>query len=105
MAYQGYGRGLDLNVIRELNRIATSGLIPDLTILPDLDVKEGLRRKGKSSANDRFEREQIPFHQRVRSGYLEMAGAQADRWMVLDAALPVRKISDMIWGKVNSLLY
>jgi len=104
LAYQGYGRGIDLDTIRHLNQIATGGLLPDLKILPDLDVIEGLKRKGKASAHDRFEREQTSFHQRVRVGYLEMTKNDPETWIVIDGALPPRTIGNKIWERVQILL-
>ena len=101
LAYQGYGRGVDLETIHTINTIATGGLRPDLIILPDIDVHEGLKRKGAKQTNDRFEREEISFHQRVRQGYLEMARAEPNRWLVLDATQPRRKISNTIWETVR----
>ncbi len=104
LAYQGYGRGLDLNTIRTINEISTGGLRPDLIILPDIDVEEGLSRKGTAATNDRFERETISFHHRVRKGYLEMAKKEPDRWFVVDSSQPKRRISKLIWQKVQSYL-
>jgi len=104
LAYQGYGRGLDPNTIRTINEIATGGLRPDLIILPDIDVEEGLSRKGTAATNDRFEREDISFHRRVRQGYLEMGREEPDRWFVIDSTLTKRKISDLIWQKVQRYL-
>jgi len=77
VAYQGYARGVDPDLIRELNVRATSGVLPDLTLLFDLDPAEGLKRNRlKGRRLDRFEREAIAFHRRVRRGYLgECAGA------------------------------
>ena len=81
LAYQGYGRKLDIRMVKELNWIASSGLKPDLTILLDLDVREGLRRVRKTSGRrmDRMERESIRFHERVRKGYLEIASREPGR--------------------------
>ena len=73
MAYQGYGRGLDLQEVRRANDIATGGLRPDLTLVLDLPVSEGLRRKGGAAQGDRIEREGEPFLVRVREGYLALA--------------------------------
>ena len=101
LAYQGYGRGVDLETIHTINTIATGGLRPDLIILPDIDVHEGFKRKGAKQTNDRFEREEISFHQRVRQGYLEMARAEPNRWLVLDATQPRKKINDAIWEIVR----
>ncbi len=103
LAYQGYGRGLDLEIIRQMNQVATGGLQPDLIILPDIDVEEGLRRKGEASVNDRFEREQVSFHQRVRDGYLDMAQADMARWVVIDATLPKKEMGKLIWERVRHL--
>jgi dTMP kinase len=84
LAYQGYGRGMDISLIKMLNDFATSGLRPDLTILLDLDVEVGLRRKGISE--DRMEAEDISFHERVRKGYLSIALEEPERVKVLDAS-------------------
>jgi len=81
LAYQGYGRKMDIRMVKELNRIGSSGLKPDLTILLDLDVKEGLERVRKTSGRkmDRMERESIEFHERVRKGYLKIASREPGR--------------------------
>jgi dTMP kinase len=81
LAYQGYGRKLDIRMIEELNRIASSGLKPDLTILVDIDVRVGLRRVRKVPGRkmDRLERESLRFHERVRRGYLEIASRDPGR--------------------------
>lgn len=104
LAYQGYGRGLDLETIRTINRIATGGLHPHLIVLLDLDPEHGLRRKGSHTANDRFEREEIEFHRRVRRGYLEMAGAEPGRWMVIDASRPPTTVAKLIRQRVEASL-
>ena len=101
IAYQGYGRGFDLNLIEAINNIATQGLKPDLIIFLDIPVNQGLARKGR---RDRFEREEIAFHQRVRSGYLEMAKKEPERWMVIDGSLPKKNIQGFIWERVQQLL-
>ena len=104
LAYQGYGRGLDLKIIGTINDIATGGLRPDLIVLLDLEVEEGLRRKGSTVINDRFEQEEIPFHHRVRQGYLEMANADPECWMVIDATQSRKKIGELIWERVQQSL-
>lgn len=101
IAYQGYGRGLALNLIEAANSIATQGLKPDLTILLDIPVEQGLARKRLS---DRFEKEDLAFHQRVRRGYLEMAKKDPQRWLVIDASLPKKEIERLIWERVQQLL-
>jgi dTMP kinase len=87
VAYQGYGRGVDRDLIRELNARATSGVMPDLTVLFDLDPAEGLRRiRGRRL--DNFEREKLVFHRRVRQGYLEILRAEPKRVRLIRAAQP-----------------
>jgi dTMP kinase len=84
LAYQGYGRGVDRDLIRELNLGATGGLSPDLTLLFDLDPREGFRRIGGRKL-DRFEREKLVFHRRVRRGYLEIHRAEPKRVRLVQA--------------------
>ena len=102
-AYQGYGRGLDLEMVKAANNAATQGLKPALTILLDISAEEGLARK-RAKRQDRFEREALAFHQRVREGYLKMAADEPERWLVVDASQSKRKIADIIWQKVSQLL-
>lgn len=92
VAYQGYGRGLDPQEVKRLNRMAVGGVWPDLTILLDLDEAEGLSRAGVRAGLDRIERESLGFHRRVREGYLAMAASDADRIHTVDAARPVDEI-------------
>jgi dTMP kinase len=103
IAYQGYGRRIDIDTIRNINDIATGALKPDLTVLLDIPVSEGFARK-TGQAPDRFEKEARAFHQRVRKGYLQLAGEEPQRWLVIDAVLPKEKIKQIIWEKVSSLL-
>jgi len=102
MVYQGYGRGLDFTAINMVNNMATGNLNPDLIILLDISPEQGLARK--QSLQDRFELEDLSFHQRVREGYLKMAAAEPDRWLVIDASLPKGKIAEIIWDRVSRLL-
>jgi len=85
IAYQGYGHQQDLEQVRALVKYATGGLIPDLTILLDVDVEEGLRRKKKDNEWNRLDAYTVEFHQRVRAGYLEMVRQEPARWVMLDA--------------------
>ena len=89
VAYQGYGRGLSLETVAQLNRLATDGLVPDLTLVLDLDVAEGLRRvrarRGALAACDPFERLAIEFHERVRKGYWAIREREPDRVALIDA--------------------
>ena len=102
MVYQGYGRGLDFTAIQMVNNMATRHLNPDLTILLDISPEQGLARK--QSLKDRFELEDLSFHRRVRDGYLKMATAEPDRWLVIDASLPKDKVAGIIWTRVSRLL-
>ena len=86
IAYQGYGHQQDLATVRSLVRYATGGLVPDMTVLLDVDVELGLRRKTQDGNEwNRLDAYTIEFHRRVRDGYLEMAGAEPQRWTVIDA--------------------
>jgi dTMP kinase len=84
LAYQGYGRGLPLDVLRGALRAATEGLAPDVTFLLDVPVEIGLARVGRRGGNDRLESEVREFHERVRRGYLDLAGQEPERWVSLD---------------------
>lgn len=97
VAYQGYGRGLGPDRIRDLSLWATGGLLPDLSVLLDVDPRQGLAR---FEQRDRLEAEPVEFHDRVRAGFREVAAANPDRYLVLDAALPVGEIADRIADRV-----
>lgn len=102
-AYQGYGRGIELEVVKAVNNAATHNLLPDLTILLDLPAEEGLTRKSYTE-QDRFEKEDITFHKRICRGYLELAASEPERWLVIDARQSKAKIADIIWQRVSLLL-
>jgi dTMP kinase len=102
-AYQGYGRGLDLETIKKINELATQEVKPNLTILLDIPTQKGLGRK-PSATNDRFEAEDIAFHNKVRDGYLKLAAEEPERWLVIDATLPRARIGKIIWHRVNQLI-
>jgi dTMP kinase len=91
MAYQGFGRGIDFDLIENLNQIATGGLKPEYTFLFDLDSEEGLSRR-HPAGYDRMEREAMDFHHRVRNGYLTLAKKEPERWYILDAAKPLSAV-------------
>ncbi len=101
-AYQGYGRGMDLDFLKMVNTFVTDGRSPDLTVLLDISAEQGLERKKMKM--DVFEREGFLFHQRVREGYLKMAAADPERWMVVDATLREDKIQDIVWEQVQKSL-
>jgi len=102
-AYQGYGRGMDLETVKAINNAAARGLTPDLTVLLEISVEEGFGRK-RTSGRDRFEQEDIAFHQRVRESYLKLAAEEPGRWLVIDATLSKAQIADIIWQGVSQLL-
>ena len=102
-AYQGYGRGLALAMVRAVNDAVTQGLKPDLTMLLDIAAEEGLARK-RSGRRDRFEQEEIAFHQRVREGYLKLAAEEPERWLVIDASQSKKKVAEIIWQRLSALL-
>jgi dTMP kinase len=103
IAYQGYGRGINLGIVSIVNQLSTDGLEPEMTILIDLPVEDSLRRKG-DRANDRFDSEDVAFHTRVREGFLNLAKDNADRWLVIDGLKTRSQISQEIWEKVKPLL-
>ena len=102
LAYQGAGRGLPSEDIARLNSWATEGRAPDLTVLLDIDPEMGLRRRARSA--DRLEAEPVDFHRRVRAGFLDLAHAAPDRYLVLDANLPFDEIGQRIKDRVREIL-
>ncbi len=98
LAYQGYGRGLDLAMIRSINAIATGGLVPDRTIVLDVEPRAGIAAATPHTA-DRLEREDIAFHERIRDGYLAMAAEEPERIAVVG-----RDHADIVWEGVLAAL-
>jgi dTMP kinase len=99
VAYQGYGRGFDLKLLLGLNRIASEGLTPDITFLLDCPVELGLSRTVhrrsdplKAKTNDRFENENLEFHEKVRQGFLDLARAEPERFYIIDASHPEQQV-------------
>jgi dTMP kinase len=86
LAYQGYGHGLDLSILRQMLAFATDQLKPDLTLFLDLDVEIGLARKKKGSEWNRLDAYELAFHQRVRAGYHQLIAEEPERWVTVDAA-------------------
>lgn len=107
VAYQGGGRGLDPALIASLNTLATDGLLPDLTLLLDMPAEEGLQRARQRNTatpeEDRFERESLAFHRRVRDEYLQLA-RQHSRFMVMDAVGAVEVVAARIATAVDAVL-
>ena len=124
VAYQGFGRRLPLDLVSAVNRIATGGLMPALTVLLDQPAEAGLARVAKpqlglpfdapaqggepgridEADQTRFEREGIAFHRRVRSGFLKLAGQEPERILVVDATRPAQHIAELLWPRVQGLL-
>ena len=93
IAYQGYGRGLDLTQLHQVTQIATGGLKPTLTFLLDIDVEAGLARRTVGGLEmNRLDLETVQFHQRVRDGYHQLVAADSSRWVVVNAERPLDAI-------------
>jgi dTMP kinase len=109
LAYQGYGRGIDLGLLRTLNDIASRGIRPDLTLLFDCPAEIGLSRTAQRQSQpatlrgrvDRFEEEKIEFHEKVRNGFLELAKAEPQRFRVIDAARSAADVRQEIMDIIN----
>ncbi len=102
LAYQGYGRELDMERIKYLNNLATSGLKPDLTIVFDVDIETSLSRVGKSK--DRMESAGVDFFNRVRRGYLEIAKQEPDRVKIIDSSDTIENVHKKVVEIVESLV-
>ena len=94
LAYQGYGHQIDIESLRALVTFATGGLKPDLTLLLDVDVETGLRRKELKGEWNRLDAYNLDFHQRVRRGYLNLVQQEPARWVVIDASQPPGKVQE-----------
>ncbi len=104
LAYQGYGRGLDKQLIRKMNRVTTGSLKPDLTILLDINIPQGLKRARAGSKGDRLEREAREFHQRVREGYLKLAEREPKRIKIVKVVGSIGQVQERIRQHVDELL-
>ena len=102
VAYQGYGRGLPLDLVETINSVATRELRPDLIVLLDMDPALALKRK--KQPRDRFELEGMAFHERVRQGYHHLAAEEPQRWLVLDATRSPGRTAQSILERVQTLL-
>ncbi len=93
LAYQGYGRGLNLEHLRQVTQIATGGLTPDLTFFLDIDVERGLARRTDGGLEmNRLDLETVQFHQRVREGYRQLIAEDPSRWEIIDADRPITAV-------------
>ncbi len=112
LAYQGYGRGIDLLMLRQLNQVASHGIQPHLTFLLDCPVEVGLSRTAKrilenqsaKGREDRFEQERLEFHERVRRGFLELAEKEPERFFVVDASRSIQEVHGEIRRIVDKKL-
>ncbi|ACI22143.1 MULTISPECIES: dTMP kinase [Thermodesulfovibrio] len=104
LVYQGYARGISIDLIKQLNKIVLDEFMPDLTVLLDCPANIGLKRNQKINKKDRFEMENLAFHEKVRQGYLKLAELYKKRFFVLDATESIDKIAEDIYRKVKSIL-
>ncbi len=114
IAYQAFGRGLPIDVVRRVNEVATRGLVPDLTLLIDVDAEVGLSRArhaagaagkdGMPGRGDRLEQEDVAFHARVRAGFLQLAREEASRFVVIDGDRPADDVYGRLVAAVRGLL-
>jgi dTMP kinase len=105
LAYQGYGRGLDLEMLHTITAFATGGLKPDLTLYLDVAPEEGLeRRQANGEEWNRLDAETLDFHQRVRAGYMALIAQEPERWAVIDAARSVEEVQEEIRAEVEARL-
>jgi dTMP kinase len=104
-AYQGHGRGMDQGIILTLNRLVTKGIRPNLTILLDCKVEEGFRRKvERDFSMDRFEKEALSFHNKVKEAYVKLSKEEPDRFFVINGNAEVEEVQKRIRDKVEKLL-
>ncbi len=103
-AYQGTGRGLDMRLIEELDRIVTGGIKPELTVLLDMDVELGLERNRGAGKQDRLEMEQVEFHKRVREGFLAIAKAEPERVKLVDASGSKQEVPTLVMEAMREAL-
>jgi dTMP kinase len=94
LAYQGYASGLPIDEVLSLSLFATESLTPDLTILIDISIEESFNRRGQNP--DRFEQEDRSFHEKVRNGYLELAEARKEKWVVIDGTGTLEEVAFLV---------
>lgn len=103
-AYQGCGRGLDLRLIADVNRVAIDGISPDITFFLDIDPETAIKRRINATGADRIEQEKLDFHKRVYEGYKKMSLLFPDRIMTIDAEKPIEEISFQINKYIDTIL-
>lgn len=104
LVYQGWGRELGEDVVRQLHAVACRGVEPQLTICLDVDLEVGAKRQGARAAADRLEQQSREFHQRVRDGYLRLAVQEPERIKVVDASRTVEEVAAEVWAIVEAAL-
>lgn len=104
LAYQGYGRGISVELIRKLNKLFLDEFMPDLTVLLDLPEEIGLKRNEKAEKKDRFELENFSFHSKVREGFITLYKAQPERFILLDATQSIAEIHESIYNHIKPLI-
>ncbi len=103
IAYQAYGRGLDLKTVESINRLATGGLQPTQTVFLDLPPEETRARK-QADTLDEIEKQNLNFYRRVRQGYLIQSANNPKTWVMVDGTLPTEEIAEKIWAQIHPLL-
>ncbi len=108
-AYQGYGRGLPVQAVKAIHYFTIDGLVPDLTLLLDIEVSTGFERIAQrylalGESADRFEQEDRSFHEKVRAGYLKLAAEEPERFRIINAAHDPESVSTSIWSIIQELL-
>lgn len=109
LAYQGYGRGLDLNELTKANEFACSSVKPDITLLLDVEIEESVNRrlareKTLNSSADRIELEGMQFHSRLREGFKALASKEPERFTVIDANASLSEVQERIWKRLKPLV-
>jgi dTMP kinase len=102
IAYQGFAKGMDLNVIYQVQQLAIGNFKPDLTIVLDLDSQAGINRTTKRRNNNFYDLKSLEFHNKVRQGFLKVAADEPSRVIILDAALPIQEVQSLIVKIVNT---
>jgi dTMP kinase len=107
-AYQGFGRGLPIDEVKAINRFTINDLLPDLTLLLDLDIETGFERIAQrylelNGSADRFEQEERSFHEQVRQGYLKQAKEEPERFRTIDASKEPDTVSETIWNTLTDV--
>jgi len=103
LAYQGYGRGLQLDFLKDISEKATQGLVPDITLLLDIEPEKGLQRVASRGAKDRLEQADLAFHKRMRNGFLELS-KDMPNWFVVNAEQTVEDLEKDIWSIISDCL-